>query len=70
MFVHSDLNSLVDDLDIVVVDANPLVVEGGSSDAPDPTIFTITLPFSITLPMPPTLPMTITVTYMEQAALD
>ncbi|HYW53786.1 MAG TPA: hypothetical protein VE826_07450 [Dongiaceae bacterium] len=69
MFV-SEPNSLVDDLDIVVVDVNPVVLEGGSADAPDPTIFTITLPFSITLPMPPTLPFTITITYAEEALAE
>lgn len=70
MSVVHEPNSLVDDLDIVVVDASALVIEGGSSDAPEPMTFTITLPASITLPMPPTLPMTITVTYMERELLD
>lgn len=70
MFVSHEPNRLVDDLDIVVVDANPVVVEGGSADAPDPTLFTITLPVTITLPEPPTIPFTVTVTYVEEALAD
>ena len=54
MFALAESNSLVADLDIVVVGANPHVIEGGSSDSPpsDVTIpFTITLPFSVTITM-------------------
>jgi hypothetical protein len=80
MFVSNERNSLVDDLDIVVVEASPLAVEGGGGDvASDVTVtitvpmpptypITITLPFSITLPMPPTYPITITVA--EELAAD
>jgi hypothetical protein len=41
MFVTHRASTLVDDLDIVVIDASPLLIEGGSSDS-DPSILTIT----------------------------
>lgn len=66
MFALAESNSLVADLDIVVVDANPHVIEGGSSDVPqtDVTIpFTITLPWSVTI----TLPASVTITMTEIA---
>jgi hypothetical protein len=65
MFALAESNSLVTDLDIVVVDASPHVIEGGSSDAPsDVTIpFSITLPWSISI----TLPFSVTITMTEYA---
>lgn len=72
--VSNERNRLVDDLDIVVVEANPLAVEGGSGDAASDVTVTITVPMpptypiTITLPMPPTFPITITFAEEELVA--
>lgn len=50
MFVAHDPNTLVDDLDIVLVDADPKFIEGGSSDA-DPSLPLTTFSVTITGPM-------------------
>lgn len=49
MFVAHDPNVLVDDLDIVLVDANPNIIEGGSSDA-DPSLPFTTFSVTVTGP--------------------
>ena len=55
MFALAESNSLVADLDIVVVDAGPHVIEGGSGDVAETDVtipFTITLPFTVTITSP------------------
>jgi hypothetical protein len=59
MLVTRDFNTLVDDLDIVVVDATSLLIEGGSGGA-DPTILTTTT--DATGPVPNSITITITAT--------
>jgi hypothetical protein len=60
MFVAHDPNTLVDDLDIVLVDADPSFIEGGSSDA-DPSLPFTTFSVTITAPMiTPSFGMTFT----------
>jgi len=62
MFVSDEPNSLVSSLDIVVVDANPHIIEGGSSDSDPslpPTSVTITS-ISVTYPFTATNPITMT----------
>ncbi|HYW53789.1 MAG TPA: hypothetical protein VE826_07465 [Dongiaceae bacterium] len=72
MFALAESNSLVADLDIVVVDAGPHVIEGGSGDVAETDVtipFTITLPFTVTITYPQpitiTLPASVTITMTE-----
>lgn len=59
MLVTHDPNTLLDDLDIVVAEANALLIEGGSGNA-DPSILTTTT--DATGPVPPSITITVTPT--------